>query len=715
MRVSLFTSERDNAPRTHELTFDELAQDLATARASPCTPGDCVGSKCPHKLGRGWSPATFIGTRSKKNVDHVHALVVDVDHVTDADIAALVPRLEPFRYIVHTSHSDRIGDRCLRVVIELDTPVAAVDWPRFWSTVMSALGLPADPSTCDASRLYFLPSRPTGADYFSAVHPGAPLSVAGTLAAAPARPEPTQTAPATAERPQAALGALAAELEKVGDLPRTQANAAALLASVWPDRGRHYASLALAGALARAGWDEERIAEFLTAIAAAVNGDDGEPGKRAAQARDSVAKVEAGEDVAGWPTLIDKHGLPRQNVAEACRWLGVPFDTSPDVDDVLDAIAGCLQPDAEPGQAGERLASWVSELAELVAAPIRCYSTGIEQLDRLLGGGLWSRRLAVLVGPPADGKSALGISLALYVSKTIVVLYVSTELESDELAARFAANLIDVPWRELLNDRDRKRAALVNVRVRVIGCEKLSRDGAVTMRIIAAEVQAITAEEGTPPLLMVDYLQDLVRGVAEKDARARVGDFATAFRALSQHLDCPVLVISSVSRAYYGAAKAAQLRQQDHAEAYMSAAKESGDVDYAAAMIMFLDVEPKEDGQAHRVARIAVAKSRLGEAGFAGMQFFGASGRWIASPESLVLLSPEMQKRRAEDKAFNEDRERILGVVREYPGMLNKTQLKARAGGNATRVGNAIDRMEGKELVLVGDRYDLAKSDKSVG
>lgn len=102
---------------------------------------------------------------------------------------------------------------------------------------------------------------------------------------------------------------------------------ASLLAKHWPG-ARHEASLALCGALARAGWAEEEIAAFVAAIAAWVNRaepsiSDGQPDKRKAQARDSIAALKANEQVTGIPTLIDL-GVPEKVIGKVREWLELP-------------------------------------------------------------------------------------------------------------------------------------------------------------------------------------------------------------------------------------------------------------------------------------------------------------------------------------------------------------------------------------------------------
>jgi predicted ATP-dependent serine protease len=63
---------------------------------------------------------------------------------------------------------------------------------------------------------------------------------------------------------------------------------------------------------------------------------------------------------------------------------------------------------AAPGVIGAML--W--EVAARERPPIRSYATGLPELDRLLGGGITTRQLLTLLGPPAAGKTAFAVDLA---------------------------------------------------------------------------------------------------------------------------------------------------------------------------------------------------------------------------------------------------------------------------------------------------------------
>lgn len=205
IRISYFPGgERDREPRGVDLTWEQLCDALGArgVEPSPCTIETCGAGEnaylgkegqCRHKYGGAWSPAVYPpgATRSKRNVGVVSLLVLDLDHVTGEELLETAARLAPYRYAAHSSHSDRrvrpdgVEERALRVVLPLSEPVLATDWPRFWQTAVGMLGGHADPAACDASRLYFLPTRRSDCELTFTTNEGGPIDVPAVLAMAP--------------------------------------------------------------------------------------------------------------------------------------------------------------------------------------------------------------------------------------------------------------------------------------------------------------------------------------------------------------------------------------------------------------------------------------------------------------------------------------------------------------------------------------------------
>lgn len=650
MRISLFRSERDNEPAGAELSWGELVERLRTPRRTPCTPADCPGKDCPHKFGLAWSPVAYrAGTRrGLPGVEAVSALVLDLDDLTDAQVNALVVSLAPFSYVFHASHTDRPGSRRLRAVVALSREVPAFDWPRFWATATHVLGLPADPATKDASRLFFTPSRPTGADYAFGVHEGFALDVDWVLSQA--APEPI--APT--------LGAgLASDADAI------------------PSGSRNGALTSIAGKMRSQGLDAEAIRPALHVV--------------------NQQRCRPPLDEAEVDKIVDSVG--RYEPYADAAYGAVARDL---------LLPGVIAQQHRVTPVTGPRAMRVAAAATLDKPPIRTYATGFADLDELLGGGAHSRQLCALIGPPSCGKSALAVSLARGWSQLAPLFYVSTELESDELAARFAAPGIPVAWRSIFKgevDRARVAGALqLMPNVWVLGCELLPRDGDEALQLVASEAITIGNSCGAAPIVVLDYLQDLVRNSA-RDVRIAAGDLATKLRIIAQRVDCAIVPVCSVSRTYYGKAKFDTAAVDDDATVYLAAAKESGDIDYAAAAIVFLDVEPPRDGGL-RDARLAVARARLGRSGFAGARFDGALGLWTSDPTAVTRLSADARAERKRTERDDSVRTWVLAQVdATATDPLSMTSLANRPGCSKTDAAAMIKLLLADGVLAEVDGY----------
>jgi replicative DNA helicase len=519
----------------------------------------------------------------------------------------------------------------------------------------------------------------------------------------------------------------AAPVSSMTSLPEKSARvvAASLIANVFPAKSRHNTFLALAGALASSGWDEGAIAEFTTMVAQLLSYETAEDKEKAlrdrsAQAHDAVAAVQSGGSVMSWGSLSKMLGS--EPIGAAMDRLGVldegaGFDavTQATLDSrgaLAESALSFVEANAEPDAPPFIL---IGELAQRTYPPVVSYSTGFPEFDKLLGGGYSTQQLIVMLGKPGAGKTAFVIGTSLYIEPTIPVLYVSTELQHNEIIARCASPIVMCPWRDIVRDKaikpdgtklthEEKAAALAGKRIAILDQDAIYKAGTKAMELIARTALAMKEHFGIAPLIIVDYMQELARG-EEKESRYEANTaVAVAFRMVSQRLDCSVVAVSSVSRSGYGAV-GRQLRDGDDPTVYLPLAKESGDIDYAAATICFVDVADEHDGFGWKPGRIAVGKSRHGEAGFAGVRFHGATGRWESFAEGVAALSGGAQAATKAERKMEEDEQRVIAKVRELAAygpehLLTATDLKASVGGNGANVGNAIKRLIVKKQLV---------------
>lgn len=327
--------------------------------------------------------------------------------------------------------------------------------------------------------------------------------------------------------------------------------------------------------------------------------------------------------------------------------------------------------------------------------PKRLYSSGFKEIDEMTGGGYPTREATVVIAPPACGKTAFAVATCLQMS--IPSLYISTELSTSDLRDRFAAQVLGVPWLDVmlrkvsLEDRNK---ALLSRTVRIIGSELLphrNQDGsAATMqdklRAIALEIHAYALAVGQAPFVAFDYMQDLARGAGDNTGSA-VGEISLILRNTAKALDCAIMVVSNTARTWYGAHP-----EIEHAEGFMAAGKESGGIEYDAAVTLFLDVDPDRSA-GYQNARIAVAKSRQGVTGFVGARFKGAQGgRWEASADALKAFTKEHRVDKKHTYAMEEDNRAVLLRV-QNKGADPMGSLQHNCGIPATRAKRAIFRL----------------------
>jgi predicted P-loop ATPase len=141
LAISLFTSEKDNAPKTQEFPWSKLCSDFdeREVKSGPC-----------------WSPATFNGSRAIRNVISLSCLVFDLDQPMTDELAN---SLETLNYIAHTTHTPGRW----RVIVKTSRPHTAAEHKKLWLHVHNNYGLGLFDEKCtDASRIYYWPAKRPG-------------------------------------------------------------------------------------------------------------------------------------------------------------------------------------------------------------------------------------------------------------------------------------------------------------------------------------------------------------------------------------------------------------------------------------------------------------------------------------------------------------------------------------------------------------------------
>jgi replicative DNA helicase len=237
--------------------------------------------------------------------------------------------------------------------------------------------------------------------------------------------------------------------------------------------------------------------------------------------------------------------------------------------------------------------------------PHRSYTTGLASLDAALDGG-FAEGLHILGGITGGGKTSLSLCIAIHNALAgRSVLYASFEQSRYELWARIASRLTHVsqgaikrgafvhedgssePVSDLLRASGRWQSVEeVSKHLRILeGGDALSRNtGAWSIEALRQTAELMANANGAPPLVIVDYLQRVPGppDVRLNDPRERISYVAGALQVrLARELGCPVLALSSVSRASY------RLAECD-IEGRLAAFKEAGELEYTAYTAMLL-------------------------------------------------------------------------------------------------------------------------------
>lgn len=243
-----------------------------------------------------------------------------------------------------------------------------------------------------------------------------------------------------------------------------------------------------------------------------------------------------------------------------------------------------------------------------------CISTGIPALDQFLGGGLMPY-LYVLMAFPGAGKTTLVqqmidaiaqsgrdvISVDLDMSEDLIFAKALSRHSYRLYGPRGAVTMQEVMslaahpnGTNMLNELCESYAKTAEHLV-MVGREELK--GQESLKEIVRSV----CKEGKPkPVVCVDFLQCWASMDSEENEKRAVDKALDAVKELSQSLKIPVVLISSVNRASY-----------QKKELTLASAKESGNIEYAADVVLGMETVEGDVGEGCRKVRIKTFKTRF--------------------------------------------------------------------------------------------------------
>lgn len=196
---------------------------------------------------------------------------------------------------------------------------------------------------------------------------------------------------------------------------------------------------------------------------------------------------------------------------------------------------------------------------------LKCFKTNLRSFDMLMGGGL-KEGLHVFGGEPGSGKSALSLFLTSAMAGTGArVLYCTYEISKRQCWARVSS----------VHERQAWQGVEMNPSSLSLPTRTIIREVSKRMRIVAGwSINEIERAAPNYDIIVVDYIQRMPGRTT--DVRTSVSENSQKLSNLARDHAKIIVCVSSLSRRGYG----------DNAE--LSALKESGDIEYVAQSVTFL-------------------------------------------------------------------------------------------------------------------------------
>lgn len=243
------------------------------------------------------------------------------------------------------------------------------------------------------------------------------------------------------------------------------------------------------------------------------------------------------------------------------------------------------------------------------------FTTGLRDLDRLLGGGLRPGQAMIIAARPAQGKSTLALDVARQASvrERVPGLIVSLEMNAAEISERFLSaearvNLTNVSSRELSpNERDKIARAAENAHGAPLYTVAPDSPHWPTIRSMIVSAHRRLGIK----YVVIDYIQLISAdsSVSSKTSREQfISEVSRGLKHLALSLGITVIVVSQLNRGP---------EQRQDGRPAVSDLRESGQLEQDADIILLLHLPQTYDPTTPRAgeADIIVGKQRGGATG----------------------------------------------------------------------------------------------------
>lgn len=326
-----------------------------------------------------------------------------------------------------------------------------------------------------------------------------------------------------------------------------------------------------------------------------------------------------------WAELVREAAVRRHVIEGAQRATQVASDATVPAADVTELARDAFDQIEDAAARGvESIGDWFLDFAASLNEKPSYTPTPWYDLNQLIFG-VRDGGMYVIAARPGDGKSIMAVQIALALAKERPVLFVSLEMNREEIAARAIASmgqifigslnkhqLTDSDWRAFATHR----AALEALPLVIVDSAEVS-----TIPQLKAKARAVRRKYKRNPVVIVDYLQLLNTHERVENRQQAVAGFSRALKLSAQQWKVPVIALSQLNRG-------STQRKGKAAEPQLSDLRESGAIEQDADVVMLLHRKPIAGSPDE--LKVIVAKNRQGQQGDASLVWQGQFSRVLS-------------------------------------------------------------------------------------
>ena len=277
----------------------------------------------------------------------------------------------------------------------------------------------------------------------------------------------------------------------------------------------------------------------------------------------------------------------------------------------------------EPVRAIDEMVEHIEELERRrEGTGAKAISTGFEDLDKRLSGGLRRGELIVVAARPKMGKTAFSLNVANNIARDHGVLVLSMEMPKAQIHDRNLASLGHISLSNLLQPAQMTDAewAGLTLAVQKLTDMNLFLDDQGGLRLLDVRMKAKqTKRKHGLDVLVVDYLQ--LREGEGDNRNAQIEGITRGLKALAKELDIAIILLSQLNR---------KLEERPNKRPMPSDLRDSGAIEQDADAVIFLyrDEVYNSDSADKGICEVDVALCRQGAPGRVALTYIGEQTRF---------------------------------------------------------------------------------------